>query len=73
MLITKALIASSGFVIAWGISNYPLDPEETTFQTFFQRKLIIVLFNLKYKYLPLEVGSVSQWDLVGWSIVTIAH
>ena len=36
---------------------------------FFKRKLIIVLFKLKYKYLPLEVESVSQLNLVGWNIV----
>ena len=69
MLIIKAVIPSPGFVIAWGISNYLIDLEKAKFQKFFKRKLIIVLFNLKYKYLPLEVKSVSQWDLVGWNIV----
>lgn len=59
MLIIKAVIPSPGFVIAWGISNYLIDLEKAKFQKFFKRKLIIVLFNLKYKYLPLEIECVT--------------
>lgn len=59
MLIVKAVIPRPGFVIAWGISNYLVDLEKAKFQKFFRRKLIIVLFTLKYKYLPLEAENVS--------------